>query len=300
MRSAAVALAALALAACGAAATVRAQTVQATQAPIAAPPPAAAEARVVFPPSVQQGAMVIGKVPAGASVRYGTRSLRATPYGTVVFGVGREQSAPVEVEVIDADGRSQRVSIAVTPRDWPIEQINGVPPKTVNPPPEIAERIRREQALVTAARDRDDERADFAQAFVWPVQGRISGRFGNQRVYNGQPGSAHSGMDIAAASGTPVLAPAAGVVTFAAPDLYLTGGTLLLDHGHGISSNFLHLSRIDVKVGDRIAQGQVVGAVGATGRATGPHLHWGMNWFDVRIDPLLVLERGDAVRAGAK
>lgn len=300
MRSAAVALAALALAACGAAATVRAQAVQATQAPIAAPTPAAAEARVVFPPSVQQGAMVIGKVPAGASVRYGTRSLRATPYGTVVFGVGREQGAPVEVEVIDADGRSQRVSIAVTPRDWPIEQINGVPPKTVNPPPEIAERIRREQALVTAARDRDDERADFAQAFVWPVQGRISGRFGNQRVYNGQPGSAHSGMDIAAASGTPVLAPAAGVVTFAAPDLYLTGGTLLLDHGHGISSNFLHLSRIDVKVGDRIAQGQVVGAVGATGRATGPHLHWGMNWFDVRIDPLLVLERGDAVRAGAK
>lgn len=300
MRSAAAALAALALAACGAAPTVRAQAVQATQAPIAAPPSAAAEARVVFPPSVQQGAMVIGKVPAGASVRYGTRSLRATPYGTVVFGVGREQSAPVEVEVIDADGRSQRVSIAVTPRDWPIEQINGVPPKTVNPPPEIAERIRREQALVTAARDRDDERADFAQAFVWPVQGRISGRFGNQRVYNGQPGSAHSGMDIAAASGTPVLAPAAGVVTFAAPDLYLTGGTLLLDHGHGISSNFLHLSRIDVKVGDRIAQGQVVGAVGATGRATGPHLHWGMNWFDVRIDPLLVLERGDAVRAGAK
>ncbi|MEG3791126.1 M23 family metallopeptidase [Lysobacter sp. CCNWLW3] len=299
MRSAAAALAALALAACGAAPTVRAQAVQATQAPIAAPPPAA-EARVVFPPSVQQGAMVIGKVPAGASVRYGTRSLRATPYGTVVFGVGREQGAPVEVEVIDADGRSQRVSIAVTPRDWPIEQINGVPPKTVNPPPEIAERIRREQALVTAARDRDDERADFAQAFVWPVQGRISGRFGNQRVYNGQPGSAHSGMDIAAASGTPVLAPAAGVVTFAAPDLYLTGGTLLLDHGHGISSNFLHLSRIDVKVGDRIAQGQVVGAVGATGRATGPHLHWGMNWFDVRIDPLLVLERGDAVRAGAK
>ncbi|KRD74564.1 M23 family metallopeptidase [Lysobacter sp. Root983] len=299
MRSAAaVALATLALAACSAAI---AQS-QPAQAPMAAPAPAAdsADPRVVFPPSVQQGAMVIGKVPAGATVRYGTRTLRVTPYGSVVFGIGREQAAPVEVEVIDADGRSQRVSIAVLPRDWPIERINGVPPKTVNPPPEIAERIRREQALVTAARDRDDERADFAQAFVWPVRGRISGRFGNQRVYNGQPGSAHSGMDIAAATGTPVLAPAAGVVAFAAPDLYLTGGTLLLDHGHGISSNFLHLSRIDVKVGDRIAQGQVVGAVGATGRATGPHLHWGMNWFDVRIDPLLVLERGDAVRAGAK
>ena len=98
-------------------------------------------------------------------------------------------------------------------------------------------------------------------------------------------------MDIAVPSGTPVKAPAAGVVTFADPDLYLTGGTLLIDHGHGVSSNFLHLSRIDVKVGDRVVQGQVVGAVGATGRATGPHLHWGMNWFDVRVDPLLVLER---------
>ena len=99
-------------------------------------------------------------------------------------------------------------------------------------------------------------------------------------------------MDIAAANGTPILAPASGIVTFASPDLYLTGGTVVLDHGHGVSSNFLHLSRIDVKVGERIAQGQAIGAVGATGRATGPHLHWGMNWFDVRIDPLLVLERG--------
>lgn len=293
----AAALAMLALAACSAAPVADAQP---APTPVAAPAGDAVDPRIAFPPSVQQGAMVIGKVPAGASVRYGERTLRATPYGSVVFGIGREQTAPVEVDVMAADGRSQRVSIVVLPRDWPIEQINGVPPKTVNPPPEIAERIRREQALVTAARDRDDERADFAQAFVWPVRGRISGRFGNQRVYNGQPGSAHSGMDIAAATGTPVLAPAAGVVTFAAPDLYLTGGTLLLDHGHGISSNFLHLSRIDVKVGDRIVQGQVLGAVGATGRATGPHLHWGMNWFDVRIDPLLVLERGDAVRAGAK
>ena len=124
-----------------------------------------------------------------------------------------------------------------------------------------------------------------------PVEGRISGRFGRARVYNGKPGSPHSGMDIAAAAGTPVKAPAAGIVTFADPDLYLTGGTLVIDHGHGISSNFLHLSRIDVKVGDRVEQGQAVAAVGSTGRSTGPHLHWGMNWFDVRIDPQLALER---------
>jgi len=250
-----------------------------------------ADTRVVFPASVQQGSLVLGKVPANATVRYGTRVLRPTNYGTVVFGIGRDEVGPVSVEITTADGRTQTARVAVTPRDWPVENVRGVPPKTVEPPPEIAARIEREQAQVVAARARDDDRADFAQAFVWPVKGRISGRFGNQRVYNGVPKSPHSGMDIAVPTGTPVLAPASGIVTFAAPDLYLTGGTLLLDHGHGVSSNFLHLSRIDVKVGDRVQQGQVIGAVGATGRATGPHLHWGMNWFDVRVDPLLVLER---------
>lgn len=257
---------------------------------VATPP--VADMRVVFPASVSQGALVFGKVPPGSMVHYAGRTLRVSGYGTVVFGVGRDEAGPLSVAVTAPSGRTQAVEIAVTPRDWPVERVNGVPPKTVNPPPEIAARIQREQALVTAARLRDDERTDFAQPFQWPVQGRISGRFGNARVYNGQPGAGHSGMDIAAPTGTPVKAPAGGVVTFAAPDLYLTGGTVLLDHGYGISSNFLHLSRIDVKVGDRIEAGQVIGAVGATGRATGPHLHWGMNWFDVRVDPLLVLERG--------
>jgi murein DD-endopeptidase MepM/ murein hydrolase activator NlpD len=246
---------------------------------------------VVFPAIASQGALVIGKVPAGSTVLFGERTLRPTPYGTVVFGIGRDATGPLRVDVRRSDGSRETATIAVAPRDWPIERIDGVPPDTVNPPPEIAARIESEQALVSAARVRDDDRADFAQPFIWPVQGRVSGRFGNQRIYNGTPKPPHSGMDIAAAQGTPVLAPAAGVITFANPDLYLTGGTVLLDHGHGVSSNFLHLSRIDVKVGDRVAQGQVIGAVGATGRATGPHLHWGMNWFDVRIDPLLVLER---------
>ncbi len=246
---------------------------------------------MVFPTSVPQGSLVIGRVPPGVEVGYGGRTLRPTPFGTVVFGVGRDALGPVTVTRRLGPDVVEQATIIVTPRDWPTERINGVPPKTVNPPPAIAERIAREQAQVTAARDRDDDRADFAQPFIWPVQGRISGRFGNARVYNGQPGSGHSGMDIAVTTGTPVKAPAAGVVTFVGPDLYLTGGTLLLDHGHGVSSNFLHLSRIDVKVGDVVKQGQVIAAVGATGRATGPHLHWGMNWFDVRVDPLLVLER---------
>ncbi len=190
--------------------------------------PAPQEDRVVFPASVPQGALVFGKVPPGSQVRYRERLLRATGYGTVALGVGRDETGPLKVDVTLPSGRMEPVSIAVTPRDWPVEHVNGVPPKTVNPPPEIAARIQREQALVTAARERDDERTDFALPFQWPVQGRISGRFGNARVYNGQPGAGHSGMDIAAPDGTPVKAPAGGVVTFASPDLYLTGGTVLL------------------------------------------------------------------------
>ena len=245
--------------------------------------------RNVFPTSAAQGALVIGKLAKGCSARYGGRDLRATPYGSVVFGIRRNETDTVSVEITDASGRKQETSIAVTKRDFPTEYVSGVPPKTVNPPPEIAARIAREQARVSAARERDDDRADFAEKFIWPVRGRISGRFGNQRVYNGKPGSGHSGMDIAVVTGTPIKAPASGIVSFADPDLYLTGGTVLLDHGHGVSSNFLHLSRIDGNVGDRVEQGQVFAAVGSSGRATGPHLHWGMSWFDVRVDPQLLV-----------
>lgn len=260
--------------------------------PLPAQAEVASDSRTVFPSSVSQGALVIGKVPPQSRVEYAGRELRVSSYGSVVFGVGRDQSSPLRLRVVQHDGRSETIAITVSRRDWPVEHVNGVPAKTVNPPPALAARIRREQAQVSAARERNDPRTDFAQAFIWPVQGRISGRFGNARVYNGQSaGAGHSGMDIAAPAGTPVKAPAAGVVSFAASDLYLTGGTVLLDHGYGVSSNFLHLSRLDVKTGQRVEQGQLIGAVGATGRATGPHLHWGMNWFDVRVDPLLVLER---------
>ena len=251
----------------------------------------AASAGVVFPQRASQGAMVIGKVPPGSEVDYAGRRLRVTGYGSVVFGVGRDSTGPLEVTVRTPGGARQSIRIAVAPRDWPIEKVSGVPPRTLDPPPEVAARMAREAALVASARLADDDRADFARAFIWPVQGRISGRFGNQRIYNGRPGSPHSGMDIAAKQFTDVIAPAAGVVTLAEPDLYITGGTVILDHGHGISSNFLHLSQVAVKVGQRIEQGERLGKVGATGRATGPHLHWGLNWFDVRIDPLLALER---------
>lgn len=259
--------------------------------------PAAPPARATFlPASVPQGSLVLGLAEAGATVEYAGRTLRVSADGRFVFGVGRDATGPLSVRITRADGTVLTQAVAVVPRNWPVERIDGVPPATVNPPPALAARIKQEQARVTQARLRNDARSDFTQPFIWPLDGRVSGRFGNQRVYNGEPGAAHSGMDIAAPNGAAIKAPAAGVVTFADTGLYLTGGTVVLDHGHGISSNFLHLSRLDVAPGDRVEQGQLIGAVGATGRATGPHLHWGMNWFDVRIDPLLVLEASGAAQ----
>jgi hypothetical protein len=241
-----------------------------------------------LPASISQGALVIAALPAGATLNLAGKPVQVGADGTVVFGAGRDEQGPLQVALTYRDGHRETVRIAVTPRDWPIERVNGVPPKTVNPPPELAARIQREQAEVTVARERSDRREDFLSGFIWPVQGRISGRFGNQRIYNGDPKAPHSGMDIAVPIGTPIKAPAAGIITFAQPDLYLTGGTVLLDHGFGLSSNFLHLSTLKVKVGQRVQQGQIIGLSGMTGRATGPHLHWGFNWFGTRLDPLLL------------
>ncbi|GIX35754.1 MAG: peptidase [Lysobacteraceae bacterium] len=243
---------------------------------------------LVLPDRLQQGALAIGRTEPGARVRVDGREVRVSPEGVFLLAIGRDALGVRRVEVRTGEGRTHRQVVRVEPRDWPVEHVHGVPPKTVEPPPEIARRIDREQARVAAARDRDDARTDFLDGFAWPVAGRISGRFGARRSYDGKPGSPHSGMDIAAPRGTPVRAPAAGIVTFVDPDLYLTGGTLLIDHGHGLSSVFLHLDRIDVQPGQRVERGQPVATVGATGRASGPHLHWGVNWFGERLDPLLL------------
>jgi hypothetical protein len=253
---------------------------------------------------IAQGGLLRARVAAGTRLRLAgevPRELRVAPDGAFVVGVGRDAAGVLRLEVSPRSAPACEWTLAITPREWRIERVEGVPESTVNPPPEIAARIAREQAEVARARERDDDRPDFDGAFDWPLTGRVSGVFGSQRVYNGTPKSPHSGLDVAAPKGTPLLAPAPGVITFARPDLYLTGGTVLLDHGHGLSSSFLHLSRIDVVVGQRVGRGQRIGLVGATGRATGPHMHWGLNWFDVRLDPLPLLDplRNPAATAAA-
>lgn len=245
--------------------------------------------RIDIPHALEQGQLVIGQAPPGAHVEFDGRELHVGDDGTFVFGLDREAPAQISLQARFVDGKSDTVTATVAKRDYHIERVEGLPPKTVTPDPETQKRIEQEQARVAAARQRDDTREDFLHGFALPVEGaRISGVYGSQRIDNGIPKAPHMGLDMAVPEGTPIRAPAAGIVTFAEPDLVLTGGTVLLDHGFGLTSSFLHMSRLDVKVGQRLKRGDLIGAAGKTGRATGPHVHWGFNWFDTRLDPALL------------
>ncbi len=252
-------------------------------------PFAAGTNQVELPDHLQQGQLVIGHAPAGAQIEFYSRKLRIDKDGIFVFGLERDAPAQAALNVHYANGETRSVTFDVAKREYHIERVEGLPQQTVTPNPEIAARIEREQARVAQARTRDDAREDFLHGFALPVQGaRISGVYGSQRIDNGVAKAPHMGLDMAVPTGTPVHAPAAGLVTFADPDLFLTGGTVLIDHGFGLTSSFLHMSHVNVKVGEQVAAGQVIGAAGMTGRATGPHVHWGFNWFDVRLDPALL------------
>lgn len=236
----------------------------------------------------QQGAVLVGQVPAGVAVEFKGRKLQLTDDGKFVIGLGRD-APPAAVITTIAKGKREEHRFAVKARTYEIQRVEGVPQETVEPSLEQSERISREAAQVAQARTADLSIAFFVQKFQWPLVGPISGVYGSQRVYNGIPKTPHFGVDIARPVGTLVSAPAGGRVTLVHSDMFLSGGTLIIDHGHGLSSTFIHLSKILVKVGDQVVQGQEVALVGQTGRASGPHLHWAMNWFDERVDPQLLV-----------
>jgi len=235
----------------------------------------------------RQGALLWGQVSPGSEVRLGDEALRVSSDGVVVFGFGRDESGQRSLTVRGEAECSQTLEIA--PRDYRIQRVEGVPQRTVTPDPADLERIRREAARVRAARADTRSATDFAAGFQWPVTGPISGVYGSQRVYNGTPGRPHYGVDIAVPTGTPVTTPAPGKVTLAEPDLFYSGGTVIIDHGNEVSSTFLHLDAVLVEVGQQVQPGDTVGRVGATGRATGPHLDWRMNWRNRRVDPALLV-----------
>ena len=235
-----------------------------------------------------QGGLMIGHAPPGASIMLDGKPIRATQAGEFVFGFGRDQPARAEL-VVTAAGKTERRTIDVTPRSWEIQHVNGLPPETVTPPPALVERITRENAILKAARAIDSDDEDFLKPFVWPADGPVSGVFGSQRILNGEPKQPHMGLDVAAPEGASVRAAAAGRITLAEPDLFYTGGTVMIDHGHGLSTIYVHMSKVEVKTGAVVTQGEEIGKVGKTGRAAGAHLHFGVGWFSERLDPALLL-----------
>ncbi len=244
--------------------------------------------------TLSQGGMIVGTAPRGTR----TLTLDSRPVAVATDGrfvVGFDRDAPPEAVLVatlaDArgDGGKVRQPLAIAPRAWNISRLSSLPKYPV--PEALFTRLRPpELAQIVAARARDSVSDGWRQAFAWPVTGRISTLFGSQRLYaNGEAGSYHSGVDVARETGAVVVAPADGVVILAADHPFtLEGNLLMIDHGMGLNSAFLHLSRIDVRVGDTVRRGQPVGAVGRTGRATGPHLHWSLRWRDAKLDPLLV------------
>ena len=235
-----------------------------------------------------QGALIEGKVDPGAHVALDGKELRVAPDGHFIFGFGRDAAAKASLDVTYADGSRAHHDVAVAPRTWDVRRIDGLPEEQVSPDAKTMERIHRESAEINAALSSDSSALDFEQKMIWPVTGIISGIYGSQSVLNGEPRAPHYGVDIAAPAGTPIKAAATGTVTLAERDLYFTGGTVIIEHGYGLSSTYVHLAKLEVKRGDKVRQGQIIGTLGATGRATGPNLHWGVGWYETRLDPELV------------
>lgn len=253
-------------------------------APVLLPP-----ARFTLSGEREQGGLMLGTAPAGTTcLTLDGTSVPMAADGRFLIAFDRDAKPSAELLAIRSDGSTVRESIAVAPRAWRIERLSNLP-RISQPTAEFQRRRPPELARIAAARAKVTDAQGWRQAFRWPATGRISGWFGSQRIYAGEPGSYHSGVDVAKPTGAPILAPADGVVILAADAPFtLEGNLLMIDHGMGLNSAFLHLSKIEVAEGQAVRQGQLIGRVGATGRATGPHLHWGMKWNDARLDPLLI------------
>lgn len=268
-----------------------------TNAPVAATHPPATPPTPQLPGLACAGALTQGGValcraaPGAEIVIAGEPAGRADENGWAVIGFNREAPENVRVEA-RVGGESIVQELTIAPRQFDIQRVNGLPPQTVTPTdPAVLERIRREAELKRAAFASLAELEGFLDGFIMPIEGGVvTGRWGNQRILNGVPSTPHFGYDIAAPTGTPVRAPAAGVVTLANPDMHYEGGLVFIDHGQGLITMYLHMSRLDVEVGDVVTQGQVIGAVGSSGRATGPHLCWRMRWRERQLDPSVAVD----------
>ena len=234
-----------------------------------------------------QGGWIRGRVPQGTvRATLGEQELVLASDGSFFAAFDRDSAGKITLAAIPRSGDSVRVDLDVSPRTWDIERVN-VPKREGGTTEEWWKKREPEWLAIKAARAKVTGAQGWRQNFIWPVKGRISGRFGRQRIYQGEPGSYHSGIDIAPGNGAAFAAPADGVVVLARTGFSLEGGIIIIDHGAGLNSAFIHASKVAVTEGQNVSQGEYIGSVGASGRATGPHLHWSLMWNDARLDPLL-------------
>ena len=236
-----------------------------------------------------QGGMITGKVAPGQDVALDGAPVKVSADGRFVIGFGRDAELTHSLSVTEDGHPVETLAIILEDRDFNIERIDGLEPDKVTPPPEYRARRQRETGMVGKARAPVTDMMHWADGFIWPAKGRISGVYGSQRILNGKPRWPHYGVDVAAPAGTPVKAPAAGIVRLAQEDFLLEGGIVIIDHGFGVTSTLFHMRKVTVETGQRIRQGDPIGEIGATGRATGAHVDWRINWRDVRLDPQLLV-----------
>jgi len=246
--------------------------------------------KIILKGNFVQGGLVIGKINKNLNIKFKEKILRKTSDGSFVIGFGRDHPKQANLYFfINQNWVLKKLDIKQ--RKYKTQVINGLEKKMVTPPKSFWERIKKENKVIKEVRSLDSNVDFIFQKFDWPTKGIISGVFGSQRILNGKPKRPHYGVDIAAPEGTDILAPTEAIVRMAEKDLYYTGGTIMLDHGHGVTSVYSHLSSINVKVGDKINKDQKIGEVGSTGRSTGPHLDWRVNWFSERLDPALFIKK---------
>lgn len=249
-----------------------------------------AAAQIALDGPMTQGGLITGKIAPGHALELDGEPVKVASNGRFVIGFGRDAELEHRLTLLDPEGRKlSRQTLRLADRDFDIERIDGLPEEKVTLPPEYYQRRERETGMVRKARAPVTDRTHWASGFQWPARGRISGVYGSQRILNGKPRWPHYGVDVAAPEGAPVYAPAAGVVRLAESDFLLEGGIVIIDHGFGVSSTLMHLASVDVEVGREIAAGERIGAIGATGRATGAHVDWRINWRDRRLDPQLLV-----------
>ena len=245
---------------------------------------------VEFSSKFIQGSFILGKTTPNAKVEIDNKNVLVTKDGYFVFGIGRDRKNDVTIRILKKQ-KLEVITKKVYKRKYKIQKIDGLPEKKVTPPKEVCERIKRENKLIADARAVESKLTFFKNKFIPPLENSIvTGVYGSQRILNGKPRWPHYGIDFAAKEGTKIKAMLSGTATMVEPDLFYTGGTLIFDHGHGISTLYMHMQKIFVKKGQKVKQGEIIGTVGSTGRSTGPHLDVRLNWFNVRLDPATVLK----------